>query len=181
MEETKQTQTLKVAIMNLNPKIVMAFFLVILAALLVVFFTLIIVGSTVDGKSKLDPGTIALLAGFVTTFLLMAKSAADYQYTSSAGSDKKDDAQTAVAKSLADKVPGQPTPPVPPAVVVAWWSALTPDEQASLETAAATDPKVRGFIDAAKVGKASSADLAYLVSKIPPLLTQERATALAAI
>lgn len=179
--------TLRGTIMSLNPKIVLAFFLVIVAASLTVFFTLVLIRSTVDGKTVMDPGTIALLAGFITTFILMAKSAADYQFTSSAGSDKKDDANTAVSKALAEKVPTPPSPtpvapaPVPASVVVAWWSALSADEQAALTAAAATDPKVQAFVDAAKIGKATPDDLAYLVSKIPPLLTQARVDALKAM
>lgn len=102
-----------------------------------------------------------------------------YLFGSSRGSSAKDDTQNRLVDKL---LPPNPTSPaVPPPVVVAWWSALSPDEQAALEAAAVTDPKVRTFIDAAKVGKANADDLAYLVSKIPPLLTQERATALAAL
>lgn len=176
-------QTLKGAIMTLNPKIVLAFFLIVLAAALFVFFAMLLLNAGNGPNAKLDSGTIALLAGFVTTFLLMAKSASDYQFTSSAGSDKKDDAQTAVSKALADKVPAPiaPTPSSPAAVVVAWWGALDAAEQQALQDAAATDPKVSVFIEAAKTGRATADDLAYLVSKIPPLLSQAKADALKAI
>lgn len=174
--------TFRAQIMSLNPKFVLAFFNITLAAALVVYFINILVNRP-PGSPPLDAGTVALLAGFITTFLLMAKSASDYQFVSSSGSDKKDDAQTAVSKALAEKVPtppSAPSPTVPPSVVVAWWSVLSPDEQAALTAAAATDPKVQAFVDAAKAGKATAADLAYLVSKIPPLLSAERAAALAA-
>ena len=165
--------------MSLNPKIVLAFFLVIVAAGLVIFFPYLLVIS----KGSIDAGTAAMIATMVTTFILMAKSACDYQTSSSAGSDKKDDAQTAVSKALAEKVPTPASPiptPVPPAVVVAWWGALDAAEQAALTAAAVTDPKVQAFIAAAKTGKATPDDLAYLVSKIPPLLSQARADAIAA-
>jgi len=178
-DSSDNKQTFWGSVMTLNPKIVLAFFLIVLAAVLFVFFALLLYYA---GPNKLDSGTVALLAGFVTTFLLMAKSASDYQFVSSAGSDKKDDAQTAVSKALADKVPTpSATPPVPPAVVVAWWGALDAAEQQALQTAAATDPKVQAFIDAAKSGRATADDLAYLVSKIPPLLSQQRADAIKAI
>lgn len=171
--------TFRGTIMTLNPKIVLAFFLVIVAAALTVFLTVVLMDVTVNGKATLDPGTIALLAGFVTTFILMAKSAADYQFTSSAGSDKKDDAQTAVSKALADKVapsPGAPTPPTAP--VPPWWSRLTDAEKNAITTAGATDPRIAAFITASQVGAATSDDLTYLVSK--GLLTQDRADAIKA-
>ena len=168
--------------MNLNPKFVLAFFLIIVAALLVVFFILIVTNRP-PGSAPLDAGTVAVIVGLITTFVLMAKTASDYQFASSSGSDKKDDNQAKVSAALAEKVP-TPAPvtptPVPPTVVVAWWGALDAAEQAALTAAAATDPKVQAFIDAAKTGKASAADLAYLVSKIPPLLSQARADAIAA-
>lgn len=180
----KPSGTLKGAILTLNPKIVLAFFLITLAAILVVFFTIIMVRTSSDGKPPLDPGTIALLAGFVTTFLLMAKSASDYQFTSSAGSDKKDDAQTAVSKALAEKVPAPapvaPTPasPAPSAIVIPWWTQLTDAEKSGIAGAAVSDPKAALFMVAAQAGKATGDDLDYLVSK--NLLTQDRADAIKA-
>src|SRR5579872_2784887 len=176
-DSTTKPSTIRGALLSVNGKILLAFFLVVVAAGMVVWM-----GTNLKG---LDAGTAALLAGLVMLFVKMADNAVNYQYQSSSGSDKKDDAQTAVSKALADKVPAPPpvlpTAPIPPPVVVAWWSALTPDEQSALTNAGATDPKVQSFIDAAKVGKATATDLAYLVSKMPPLLTQDRATALAAI
>ena len=174
-------QSLKGAILTLNPKIVLAFFMAVLSAFLVVFLMMVLVYSP---AGKLDAGTIALFAGFVTLFIKSATDAIGYQFQSSSGSDKKDDAQTAVSKALADKVPAPAPitpPPVPPAVVVAWWGALDPAEQQALTDAAATDPKVASFIEAAKAGRATADDLAYLVSKIPPLLSQDRADALKTI
>ncbi len=156
---------------NVNAKTAMAFFLVIVAALLVVFMTMVLVWSTTQGKTILDPGTIALLAGFVTTFILMAKSSSDYHYSSSAGSDKKDETNASVQRALADKVQGAPG--TAPAIVV-WWSVLTDEEKQKITTAAPADPKVMAFVTAANVGKATPEDLHYLVAQ--GLLTQERAT-----
>ena len=166
------TPTLKGAILTVNPKIVLAFFLVVVAAALLVFFANILI----NNKGTIDAGTAAMIATMVTTFILMAKSACDYQTSSSAGSDKKDDAQTAVSKALAEKVPS----PIPvqsvtlPPPVTPWWGLLVNGEPAAITAAAATDPKVMAFITAANVGAATPDDLAYLVSK--GLLTAERAT-----
>jgi len=100
----------KTALLSLNPKIVLAFFLVVIAAAMVVY----LINTLVNTTAKLDAGTVALFASMVTTFILMAKSATDYQTSSSAGSDKKDDAQTAVSKALAEKVPPAPASVVAP-------------------------------------------------------------------
>ena len=167
--------------MTLNPKIVLAFFMAVLSAFLVVFLLMVLVYSP---AGKLDAGTIALFAGFVTLFIKSATDAIGYQFQSSSGSDKKDEANVAVSKALADKVPAPAPvvpPPVPPAVVVAWWGALDAAEQQALQDASVTDPKVAAFIEAAKSGRATADDLAYLVSKIPPLLSQARADALKTI
>lgn len=164
--------TFKGAILTMNPKIVLAFFLVVVAALLLVFFANILI----NNKGTIDAGTAAMIATMVTTFILMAKSACDYQTSSSAGSDKKDDAQTAVSKALAEKVPAPASPsPITPAPVapVAWWGRLTNGEPAAITAAAAADPRIMAFITAANVGAATPDDLAYLVSK--NLLTQARA------
>lgn len=170
------------AIVSLNPKFVLAFFLIIVAAALVVFFILILVNRP-PGSPPLDAGTVALLAGFITTFILMAKSASDYQFVSSSGSDKKDDAQTAVAKSLADKVPTPPTaPPAPiapaPVTPTPWWSKLTDAEKNAITAAAPGDPRVQGIVAAMTAGAANADDLAYLVSK--GLLTADRPAAIQA-
>ena len=169
--------TLKGAIMSLNPKIVLAFILVIIAAALVVFFTIILTG----GKTTLDAGTIALISSMITTFILMAKSASDYQFSSSSGSDKKDDVQADVSKSLADKVPTPPAAPITPhpaptSVVTAWWTKLTDAEKNAITAAGPTDPRVAAFVAASTSGTATADDLAYLVSK--QLLTPDRAYAI---
>ena len=102
--------TIRGTILGVNPKVVLAFFLVIVAALMVIFLIVMLTGTT----AKLDAGTIALFASMVTTFILMAKSGSDYQFSSSAGSDKKDDTQAQVSSKLADKVTA-PAPLPPPA------------------------------------------------------------------
>jgi hypothetical protein len=165
--------TIRESIAGTDRKIVLAFFLTGLAAVLFMFLAVLLVYAP---AGKIDAGTFGLLASMIMLFIKMAADACGYQTQSSAGSDKKDDTNATVAKSLADKVSTNSA--VPSAVVVAWWGALDAAEQASLTAAAATDPKVQAFIDAAKTGKASAADLAYLVSKIPPLLSQARADAL---
>jgi hypothetical protein len=129
-----------------------------------------------------DGNMIALLAGFVTLFLTMTKDAVGYNFTSSASQERQQQtAQDTASKAidaLAASAPLVPSPPpVSPApnVVVAWWSLFTSPEQEAM-IAASADPRVQSIIDASKVGKASSDDLAYLVSK--NLLTQERQTAI---
>lgn len=179
-QPTAQPTTIWGSIMSLNPKFVLAFFLIIVAALLVVFFIMIVTNRP-PGAPPLDAGTVAVIVGLITTFVLMAKSASDYQFSSSAGSDKKDDAQTAVSKALADKVPAPvaaSSAPISPAadaaaVVIPWWSVLTDTEKAGIAGAAVANPKAAAFMVAAQTGKATADDLADLVSK--NLLTQDRA------
>lgn len=170
--------TLRSTLMSLNPKIVLAFFNIIVAALLTVFFTIILVRTTIEGKTTLDPGTIALLAGFITTFILMAKSGSDYQFSSSAGSDKKDDTSAEVAGKLADKFT-TPTPPAPTVPVPPWWSRLQDGEKNAITAAVGGDPRVAAFVTASQVGAATPDDLAYLVGK--GLLTQDRADLIKAV
>lgn len=164
--------TIRESIAGTDRKIVLAFFLTGLAAVLFMFLAVLLVYAP---AGKIDAGTFGLLASMIMLFIKMAADACGYQTQSSAGSDKKDDTNATVARSLADKVA-----PPPAKVTVAWWGTFDAAEQAALTAAAATDPKVQTFIDAAKGGKATPEDLAYLVSKIPPLLTQARADAIAA-
>lgn len=103
--------SLRAAFIAMNPKIALAFFLVIVAALMVIY----LINTLINSPAKLDAGTIALFASMVTTFILMAKSGSDYQFSSSAGSDKKDDTQAQVSSKLADKVPTPPAAPAPAA------------------------------------------------------------------
>jgi hypothetical protein len=74
-------------IKTLPLKGVLAFYLVTLAFVLVILWM-------VKPPSG-DSNALALLAGFVTLILKMAADASGYQYQSSAGSDKKTDAQIA--------------------------------------------------------------------------------------
>ncbi len=96
--------TLRAALMNMNPKIALAFFLVFVAAFMVIF----LISTLTSTTAKLDAGTIALFASFVTMFIKMASDGTGYQFSSSAGSDKKDDTQAQVSSKLADKVPAPP-------------------------------------------------------------------------
>ena len=174
-------QSLKGAILTLNPKIVLAFFMAVLSAFLVVFLLMVLVYSP---SGKLDAGTIALFAGFVTLFIKSATDAIGYQFQSSSGSDKKDDANVAVSKALADKVPAaaplapSPAPVAPAPIVIPWWSILTDAEKSGIAGAAVSDPKAASFMVAAQTGKVTADDLADLVSK--SLLTQDRADVITA-
>lgn len=77
---------------NMNPKVALAFFLVFVAAAMVLLWML--------HPPAGDSNALALLAGFVTLFIKMAADAIGYQYSSSAGSDKKDDVQKDVINKL---------------------------------------------------------------------------------
>lgn len=153
---------------NLSLKGALAFFLVCVAAFMVILWML--------KPPVVDAGTAALLASFVTMFIKMAADAIGYQYSSSAGSDKKDDAQAKVATTLAAAVAPQPNAPNG-APVVAWWSLLTDPEKTAIN-AARSDARVQSFVDRAQAGKADAADLDYLVAR--GLLLQGRADAIKA-
>lgn len=77
---------------NMNPKVALAFFLVFVAAAMVLLWML--------HPPAGDSNALALLAGFVTLFIKMAADAIGYQYSSSAGSDKKDEVQKDVINKL---------------------------------------------------------------------------------
>lgn len=68
---------------NLSLKGGLAFFLVIVSSAMVFLWML--------HPPAGDASLIGLLAGFVTLFIKMAADACGYQYSSSAGSDKKSD------------------------------------------------------------------------------------------
>lgn len=174
MSNDQKSGSIKDAVVNMNVKTVLAFFLVIIAALLVVYLINTLTGAA---KGTLDAGTIALFASFVTMFIKMASDATGFQFNSSAGSEKKDEVQASVSAKLADKVPAPPAPP-PPVPVPPWWSRLTDAEKNSITTAAPADPRVQAFVTASQVGAATKDDLAYLVNKT--LLTQVRANEIAA-
>jgi hypothetical protein len=149
---------------NLTLKGALAFFLVCVAAFMCILWML--------HPPTGDASQIGLLAGFVTLFIKMAADAVGYQYSSSAGSDKKDETSAGVARALADKVASAPG--AQPQLIVVWWSVLTDEEKQKITTAAPADPKVMAFVTAANIGKATPEDLHYLVAQ--GLLTQERAT-----
>ena len=140
----------------------LAFFLITVSGSMVFMWMLsvFLLGATVDA------GMAALLASFVTMFIKMAADASGYQYTSSAGSDKKDDNNAEVSKKLAEKAAGNGdgTP---------WWSLLTDTEKAAVIAAKDADPRVQLFKSTAEAGRATERDLAYLVKQ--GLLTPERA------
>lgn len=169
MADAEQRPTLRSTLMGLNPKIVLAFFLVVVAAFMVVF----LINTLTSTSAKLDAGTIALFASFVTMFIKMASDGTGYQFSSSAGSDKKDDTQAQVSSKLADKVPTPPTTPTVP--VPPWWSRLKDDEKNAITAMVGSDARVASIVTAMQVGAATPDDLDYLVKKTPPLLTPERA------
>ncbi len=143
----------------------LAFFLVIVAAFMTILWML--------HPPTGDASQIGLLAGFVTLFIKMAADAIGFQFSSSAGSEKKDEVQAIVATKLADKVPTPPSSSAPPPpAVMAWWSLLSDTEKTALSTPP-VDDRVQKFMDTAKIGRATPDDLAYLVSK--GLLTSARA------
>lgn len=93
--------TFRAALMNMNPKIALAFFLVFVASVMVLIW---MVKPPRTGPDGVDAGTVALIASMITLFIKMAADAIGYQYSSSSGSDKKDDIQAGVAATLANKV-----------------------------------------------------------------------------
>lgn len=105
----------------------------------------------------------------------------NFAFGSSSSGAKLADTQNRITEKLTSVAPaGAPGPVAPlpaPTVVVAWWSVLTPAEQAAIE-AFTPNPRVLTFIKTAKVGKSTPDDLDYLVTL--GLLTQDRATAIAA-
>lgn len=170
-----QKPTLRSTLMGMNPKVALAFFNQVIAAGLVIY----LIDTLTSTTKTLDAGTIALFASMVTTFILIAKSSSDYQFTSSAGSDKKDETQAKVSSALAEKVPAPAAPaPVSTAPVPPWWTRLRDDEKNAITAAVASDPRVASIVTAMQVGAATTDDLTYLVTK--GLLTQDRATAVSA-
>lgn len=150
----------------MNLKGILAFFLVCTSSGMVVLWML--------KPPAVDAGTAALLASFVTMYIKMAADAIGYQYNSSAGSDKKDDVQAKVTSTLAAAVPAaiNAVPATP------WWTLLTDPERFAIEADAPNNSRLTAFITAAKAGKATKDDLAYLVQR--GLLTQPRADTIAA-
>lgn len=123
-----------------------------------------------------DPFKILLGAMLTVGFA----SAIGWYFNATASGDKANTTALTMAQALPAPAPASPTPapPAAPVVIVAWWSLLLPAEQAAITAAAAIDPRVQAFVTAANAGTASADDLAYLVAKNPPLLTQARAAAI---
>lgn len=152
----------------MNLKGVLAFFLVCTSAGMVILWML--------HPPTVDAGTAALLASFVTMFIKMSADAIGYQYNSSAGSDKKDEAQAKVTTTLAAAAVVPTAVVVPPAPT--WWTLLTDPEKFAIEADAPNNARLTAFITAAKAGKATVDELNYLVQR--GLLTQSRADVIAA-
>ncbi len=149
---------------NLTLKGALAFFLVCVAAFMTILWML--------HPPTGDASQIGLLAGFVTLFIKMAADAVGYQYSSSAGSDKKDETQAKVASALASKVGNGE-----PAAVGGWWNRLSDDDRKVITAAVPNDPEVARIVAAPVTGKGEAAtDIAYLVKV--GLLTQDRANAI---
>lgn len=143
----------------------LTFFLVIVAAVMV--FTWMYFVFAIEAPGATDPGTVALLASFVTMFIKMAADAVGFHFGSSAGSEKKDETQAKVAERLAAKTTNGDK------MRFTWWSLFTEEEKKKFDVAAQTDGRVKAFIVAAQMGRAEDPDLDYLVSV--GALTQDRA------
>lgn len=156
-----------------------------LALILVGTFALAVIVAT--GASIIYPDSTALVDMSKTlqaALVNMGLIALGFFFGSSQSKVQSDAGQ----QKIVDKLTSAPVAPVAPVVapvlvsathpvVVAWWSLLTHEEQSALEDSS-SDVRIRTFIDAAKVGKATAADLSYIVGT--GLLTQARADALVA-
>lgn len=123
-----------------------------------------------------------ILKTLISSLINVVMIVLGYFFGSSKSKEQSDTSQQKIVEKLTSTQPPNgsgPVAPVPaPTVVVAWWSLLTDAERTAIDVAATTDPRVKAFADSAATGKATVEDLDYLVIK--NLLTQERATAIAA-
>lgn len=131
-----------------------------------------------------DPPTLVdLVKTLISALINVVMLVLGYFYGSSKAKEQSDASQQQIVEKLTStNPPGTPGPVAPiaaPVVVVAWWSLLTPAEQAAVTATASTDPRVQAFVTAAGTGRATADDLTYLVGK--GLITQDRATAIAAM
>lgn len=154
-----------------------------LALVLVGTFALTLVLLTIRIIIWGDPPTLVdLMKTLISALINVVMLVLGYFYGSSKAKEQSDSSQQKIVEKLTSTAPPGPTGPVAPVpgptIVVAWWSVLTPEEQAAITAAATADPKIQAFVTAAGVGKASQDDLTYLVTK--GLLTQDRATVIAA-
>lgn len=151
-------------------------FLAIAIIAVIAALAFILVGSSIKFDDKVA-GAFMTLLGVLTACL---KDVYSFFFGSSSGSAKKDETQGRIVEKLTSSAP--PTGPVaplpPPVVIVAWWSLLTDPERETITAASINDAGAAAFMAAAKVGKASDADLANLVAL--GLLTQARADAIKA-
>lgn len=138
--------------------------IILTISMVAVTFTLIVI------KEPPASDMVKMLVGGLMT--VGFSSIISFYFGSSAGSKDKDNAiigQMAPAKN----------PPNPPAEAIAdvapihWWDVLTDRERVAITGAAPTDARVNAFMVAAQTGRATSNDLAYLVTK--NLLTHDRA------
>lgn len=125
-----------------------------------------------------DPPTlIDLVKTLISALINVVMLVLGYFYGSSKAKEQSDNSQQKIVEKLTSTQPPGPPGPVAPApaptIVVAWWSVLTPGEQAAITAAVPGDPRVAAFAAAAQSGKAAVVDLDYLVAK--GLLTPERA------
>ena len=141
-----------------------------IALILIGAFALVIVVTTVKFVFSADAATLndmakTLQAALVNTVLI----ALGFFFGSNQAKQQADAGQQKIVEKLTSV-------PTPPAILVSWWSLLTPQEQDGIKNAAPTDPRVQAALVALQAGKAEKPDLAYLVSKT--LLAPERLVAL---
>ena len=144
-----------------------------IALILIGVFGLVVAISTVKFVFTADAATLndmakTLQAALVNTVLI----ALGFFFGSNQAKQQADAGQQKIVEKLTS------TPAALPAILVSWWSLLTPQEQDAIKNAAFTDTKAQSILVALQAGKAEKPDLAYLVSK--NLLAPERLVALTA-
>lgn len=143
-----------------------------IALILIGAFALVIVVTTVKFVFTADAATLndmakTLQAALVNTVLI----ALGFFFGSNQAKQQADAGQQKIVEKLTSAS-------TTPALLVSWWSLLTPQEQDAIKNAAPSDPRVQAALVALQSGKAEKPDLAYLVSKT--LLAPERLVALTA-
>ena len=144
-----------------------------IALILICVFGFVVAVSTVKFVFTADAATLndmakTLQAALVNTVLI----ALGFFFGSNQAKQQADAGQQKIVEKLTS------ASPTPPAILVSWWSLLTPQEQEAIKSAAPTDTRVQAALVALQAGKAEKPDLAYLVSK--SLLAPERLVALTA-
>lgn len=130
-----------------------------------------------------DPPTLVdLMKTLISALINVVMLVLGYFYGSSKAKEQSDSSQQKIVEKLTSTAPPGPTGPVAPvpSTNAPWWSKLTEAEKTAITAAVPNDPRVAAFVTASTVGSATPEDLAYLVAKDPPLLTPDRATAIAA-